>query len=42
MRSAKIALLLATLLGLSACATAGGFIQDSEAVGSAIADELDD
>ena len=40
--TARLALLLSAVLSLSACATAGGFIQDSENVGSAIANELDD
>ncbi|CTQ48303.1 hypothetical protein [Jannaschia donghaensis] len=42
MAAARIAALLVVVAGLSACATAGGFIQDSQAVGSAVADELDD
>lgn len=42
MGAARIAALLLVVAGLSACATANGFIADSEALGSAIADELDD
>ena len=33
MAGARIAVLLAAILGLSACATAEGFVEDSEAVG---------
>ena len=38
----RIILAAAVLAGLTACETAGGFVQDSENLGSAIADELDD
>ena len=39
--SERVALALAALLGLAACDdTVGGFIEDSEDVGSAVADEL--
>ena len=41
MTGTRIALLLVTVLSLSACATADGFIQDSESVGTAIDDTLD-
>ncbi|SDY78173.1 hypothetical protein SAMN05444004_103124 [Jannaschia faecimaris] len=38
----RAALALAVVAGLAACETTRGFIQDSENLGSAVADELDD
>ena len=36
----KLALAMALLLGLAGCETARGFVQDSENLGDAIADEV--
>lgn len=38
----RLGLLLTLVVGLAACETAAGFVQDSENLGSAIARELDD
>lgn len=36
----RIVAMMLALAGLTACATAEGFVDDSEAVGEAIADEI--
>ncbi len=38
----RILLALTVLAGLSACETAKGFVQDSENVGQAVSNELND